>query len=73
MFEDRIIIDLEIRHGKPVIRGTRVPIDIILGSLAGGMEIEEVAEEYGVKKEDVLAAIEYATRIVAREEIKEYA
>ncbi|RLG35263.1 hypothetical protein DRN97_00420, partial [Methanosarcinales archaeon] len=32
MFEDRIIIDLEIRHGKPVIRGTRVPIDIILGS-----------------------------------------
>ena len=73
MFEDRIIIDLEIRHGKPVIRGTRVPIDIILGSLAGGMEIEEVAEEYGIKKEDVLAAIEYATRIVAREEIKEYA
>jgi len=73
MFEDRIIIDPEIRHGKPVIRGTRVPIDIILGSLAGGMEIEEVAEEYGVKKEDVLAAIEYATRIVAREEIKEYA
>lgn len=69
MFEDRIIIDLEIRHGKPVIRGTRVPIDIILGSLAGGMEIEEVAEEYGVKREDVLAAIEYAAKIVASEEI----
>jgi uncharacterized protein (DUF433 family) len=32
MFEDRIIIDPEIRHGKPVIKGTRVPIDIILGS-----------------------------------------
>jgi len=73
MFEDRIIIDPEIRHGKPVIRGTRVPVDIILGSLAGGMEIEEVAEEYGVKREDVLAAIEYAAKIVASEEIKEYA
>ncbi|MEE9150364.1 MAG: DUF433 domain-containing protein [Thermoplasmata archaeon] len=33
----RIIIDKNIRHGKPVIRGTRVPVDIILGSLAGGM------------------------------------
>ena len=70
MFEDRIIIDPEIRHGKPVIRGTRVPVDIILGSLAGGMEIEEVAEEYGVKREDVLAAIEYAAKIVASEKIK---
>lgn len=70
MFEDRIIINPEIRHGKPVIRGTRVPVDIILGSLAGGMEIEEVAEEYGVKREDVLAAIEYAAKIVASEEIK---
>lgn len=33
----RIVIDENIRHGKPVIKGTRVPIDIILGSLAGGM------------------------------------
>ena len=41
-----------------------------MGSLAGGMEIEEVAEEYGVKREDVLAAIEYAAKIVASEEIK---
>ena len=58
------------RHGKPVIRNTRVPVDIVLGSLAGGMKIEEVAEEYGIKKEDVLAAIEYAAKIIAREEIK---
>ncbi len=69
MFEDRIIIDSEIRHGKPIIKGTRVPIDIILGSLAGGMEIEEVAGEYGVKREDILAAIEYAAKVVAKEEI----
>ena len=33
---ERIVIDKDIRHGKPVIRGTRVPIDIILGALAGG-------------------------------------
>lgn len=62
-------MDLEVRHGKPIIKNTRVPVDIILGSLAGGMGLEEVVEEYGVEKGDVLAAIEYATRIVAKEEI----
>ena len=70
MCEDKIVIDPEIRHGKPVIRGTRVPVDIILGSIAGGMSIEEVAKEYGIKKEDVLAAIEYAAKLISKEEIK---
>ncbi|MGC9445435.1 MAG: DUF433 domain-containing protein [Candidatus Methanospirareceae archaeon] len=41
-----IVIDPEIRHGKPVIRGTRVPVELILGSLAGGMRVDEVAREY---------------------------
>lgn len=70
MCEDKIVIDPEIRHGKPVIRGTRVPVDIILGSIAGGMSVEEVAKEYGIKKEDVLAAIEYAAKLISKEEIK---
>ncbi len=59
MFEARIGIDTEIRHGKPVIKGTRVPVDIILGLLAEGMGLKEIAEEYGTRKEDMLAAIEY--------------
>jgi uncharacterized protein (DUF433 family) len=37
------------------------------------MSIEEVAQEYGIGKDDVLAAIEYAAKIVAKEEIKGYA
>jgi uncharacterized protein (DUF433 family) len=73
MFENRIIIDPEIRHGKPVIKGTRVPVDVILGSLSGGMELKEIAEEYGITKKDVQAAIEYATKIIASEEIGVYA
>ncbi|MDD5473450.1 MAG: DUF433 domain-containing protein [Candidatus Methanoperedens sp.] len=73
MFEKRIIIDPEIRHGKPILKGTRVPVEIILGSLAGGMEIQQIADEYGIKKEDVQAAIEYATKIIAKEEIGVYA
>ncbi len=73
MFEERIIIDPEIRHGRPIIKGTRVPVEVILGSLAGGMEIQKIAEEYGIEREDVQAAIEYAARIVATEEISVYA
>jgi len=73
MFEKKVIIDPEIRHGKPIIKGTRVSVDIILGSLAGGMVIKEIAEEYGIEKEDVQAAIEYAMKIVAQEEIGVYA
>ena len=73
MFEERIIIDPEIRHGKPIIKGTRVPVDVILGSLAGGMEIQEIADEYGIDKKDMQAAIEYAAKIVAKEEISVYA
>ena len=39
---DRIVIDPEIQHGKPVIRGTRVPVARIVGGLAGGMTKEEI-------------------------------
>lgn len=73
MSEDRIVVDPEVAHGKLVIKGSRVPVDIVLGSLAGGMEINEVAEEYGLERQDVLAAIRYAAKIVAREDICAYA
>lgn len=53
---ERIEINPKIMHGKPVIRGTRVPVDVILGSLIGGMGYEEIEEEYGVTREDILAA-----------------
>ena len=67
---ERIEINPKIMHGKPVIKGTRVPVDVILGSLIGGMKYEEIEKEYGVKKEDILAAIEYAARFVMGEEVR---
>jgi len=54
MYEKRIVIDPEIRHGKPIIKGTRVPIDIILGSLVGGMDTEESQKNMGLKKKTCL-------------------
>jgi uncharacterized protein (DUF433 family) len=48
-------------------------LEIILGSLAGGMEIEEIVKEYDQQKEDVLAALAYAARVIAGEEITAFA
>jgi len=56
---DRIIIDPEIQHGKPVIRGTRVPVARIVGGLAGGMTAEEIMRKYEISEEDIRAALTY--------------
>lgn len=66
----RICIDEKVRFGRPVIAGTRVPVDLVVGKLAGGMAAEEVAEEYGLAREDVLAALAYAAQTLADEQIR---
>ena len=45
---NRIVIDPAICHGKPVIQGTRVPVTVVVGSLAGGMTFEDVQRVYDV-------------------------
>jgi uncharacterized protein (DUF433 family) len=64
---DRIVIDPEIQHGKPVIRGTRVPVARIVGGLAGGMTEEEITREYEVSGEDIRAALAYAAQLIESE------
>jgi uncharacterized protein (DUF433 family) len=56
----RISVDPHVVHGSPVITGTRVPVSIVIGSLAGGMSKEDVMREYELSKEDVEAALAYA-------------
>lgn len=68
MPNDRVVIDAAIQHGKPVIRGTRVPVARVVGGLAGGMGFEEVAAEYGITIEDIRAALEFAGELVDHEE-----
>jgi uncharacterized protein (DUF433 family) len=60
---ERIVIDPEIQHGKPIIRGTRVPSSCIVGGLAGGMTKEEIMREYEVTDEDIDAALSYAAEL----------
>jgi uncharacterized protein (DUF433 family) len=66
----RIVVDPAIRFGKPVIEGTRVPVELVLGQLAAGMTIETVMDEYALTREDVLAALAYAAERVTSEEIR---
>lgn len=66
----RITVDEKVRFGKPIIRDTRVPVDLVVGKLAGGMSMEEVAAEYELTREDILAALTYAARAVADERIR---
>ncbi|HET6568210.1 MAG TPA: DUF433 domain-containing protein [Rhodothermales bacterium] len=64
---DRIVIDPAIGHGKPVIRGTRVPVSIVVGSLAGGMTFEEIEREYDLTSADIRAALKFASDLVEQE------
>jgi uncharacterized protein (DUF433 family) len=59
---DRIVIDPKICHGKPVIRGTRTPVAIVVGSLAGGMSFEDAQREYALSIDDIRAALKFANR-----------
>ena len=65
-----IIIDPNIQSGKPVIKGTRVPVEVIVGQVAAGDPIEEVAQSYLITKNDVLAALQFASRLVSNQRIR---
>lgn len=65
---ERITIDPAICHGKPVITGTRLPVKIVLGSLAGGMTSAEIQHEYDISEEDIKAALTYAAELVDEEQ-----
>src|SRR3989442_9370957 len=65
----RIVVDPKVMLGKPVIRGTRITVEIVLEKLAAGQTIEEVLEDYPrFRREDVLAGVKYASHAVGAEE-----
>ncbi len=70
LFKDRIIIDPEIMVGKPIVKGTRIPVELVLRRLAQDLNIETLLEAYPrLKIEDIRACIEYAQGLVEGEVI----
>ncbi|MCX8171615.1 MAG: DUF433 domain-containing protein [Candidatus Bathyarchaeota archaeon] len=66
---NRIIIRADVMAGKPVIRNTRITVDLVLELLGRGMKPEDIARDYDIEVEDVYAALLYAAKIISREEI----
>lgn len=63
MVKAKIISDLRILGGKPIIAGTRISVELIMNFLSAGMNVKNILEEYTeLKKTEVLAAIDYATK-----------
>lgn len=61
---NRITITPDICHGKPVVRGMRYPVSMILDLLSAGMSIEEILNDYpSLEKQDILACLAYASKL----------
>ena len=69
-YTDRIVIDPGIMLGKPVIKGTRITVELILRKLSEGLSIEQVIKAYPqLSKEDIYAALTFASDLIANEEV----
>ena len=61
---NRIIIDPEICHGKPCVRGLRYPVQSVLEWLAGGMTMADILGDYtDLEADDIYAVLSYAARL----------
>ncbi len=65
-WRERISIDPRIHHGKPCIKGTRVPVSVIVGSVAEGHAWERIIESWPqLDLDDIRAALKFAARVAA--------
>jgi uncharacterized protein (DUF433 family) len=70
MVYERIAIDPKVMSGKPVIRGTRIPVELIVRMVGQGIGDEDILREYPrLAREDILAAVSYAADVVAGEDV----
>lgn len=64
-WQEHIIVDANIHHGDPCIKGTRVPVTVIVGSLADDMTPDEIIEQYPpLTSDDIRAALAYAAEVL---------
>lgn len=69
-WQDRVIADPAVHHGEPCVANTRIPVRMIVGSLADGMTVEEILGEYPqLTREDVYGALAYAADVLHEESL----
>jgi uncharacterized protein (DUF433 family) len=69
-WRSRITVDPEVLIGKPIIKGTRIAVEHILDLLANGWTVKDILKNYPqLRREDVAAALKYATEILKEEKV----
>ena len=69
-YKDVIVSNPGIMLGKPVIKGTRITVELIIKKLSEGFSSDELLNEYPLlKHEDILAALAYSSDVISKEEI----
>jgi uncharacterized protein (DUF433 family) len=69
-WRSRITVDPEVLIGKPIIKGTRIAVEHILDLLANGWTVRDILKNYPqLRREDVAAALKYATEILKEEKV----
>lgn len=67
---ERIVVDPKVMVGKPVIKGTRIPVALVVRLVAQGLRTEEILDEYpNLTEEDIRAALFYASELVESEDV----
>ena len=67
---ERVIVDPKVMTGKPIIRGTRIPVDLIVRMAGQGITDSEILREYPrLTVADIRAAVSYAAEVVAGEDV----
>ena len=67
-WREKIVADPKIHGGDPCFKGTRIPVSMIVGSLADGMAAEEIIEQYPqLTSDDIRAALSYAAELTQQE------
>ena len=68
-YTDRIVSDHRVMLGKPVIKGTRITVELIIKKMSDGASVEDLLKMYDhLKREDIMAALAYAADLLAGEE-----
>jgi uncharacterized protein (DUF433 family) len=69
-FWQRIVVDPKVMVGKPIVRGTRIPVSMILNLIAHGFTFDQIIEDYPILTEDdIRAAILYAGARLDHEQV----
>jgi uncharacterized protein (DUF433 family) len=67
-WKNHIEIAPDLHHGDPCIRGTRIPVTVVVGSLADGMTVDEILDSYPqLTTEDVQASLAYASELLRQD------